>query len=73
MFSSWVKIFRLQPETNPHNLQAGTLVTDGKKILKVAVPKGFIRILELQSAGRKRMPTDAFLRGFTLGEGWTIE
>lgn len=67
-----IKIYRAQPEKNRHYLQVGTLVTDGKKMMKVAVSGGFVHILELQAAGRKRMPAVAFLRGFTLGEGWTM-
>ena len=67
-----VKIYRVTPEKSGHTLQAGTPVTDGKKLLKVAVQDGFIRIFELQAAGRKRMPIDAFLRGFSIGDGYMM-
>ena len=65
-----VKIYKVIPETANHSLQPGTIVTDGKKELKVAVKNGFIAITELQAAGRKRMSTDAFLRGFPLTNEW---
>ncbi len=65
-----IKIFKATPETANHSLQPGTIVTDGKKELKVAVKNGFIKITELQAAGRKRMSTDAFLRGFPVTNEW---
>lgn len=42
----------------------GTFDTDGKTFLRVACTDGWLRILSLQLAGKKRMPVAAFLRGF---------
>ena len=42
----------------------GTVVSDGKSLLAVATADGFIRITDLQLAGKKRMSTEAFLLGF---------
>ena len=44
---------------------AGSIVTDGKKLLYVRCGDGkFLRIDELQVAGKKRLDTAAFLAGF---------
>lgn len=58
-----VKIFSTDKEISNHSLKAGTIVTDGKKQLKVACSNGFIAIKNLQLAGKKRLPIDEFLRG----------
>ncbi len=59
-----VKVFDAKPEIDSHLLKAGTLVVEGKKILKVAVSDGFIRLERFQLAGRKALNSDEFLRGF---------
>ena len=46
----------------------GTLLAD-RKTLRVACADGWLQILSLQQSGKKRMDTDAFLRGFTVTEG----
>ena len=43
----------------------GTLLAD-RKTLRVACADGWLQVLSLQQSGKKRMDTDAFLRGFTL-------
>lgn len=45
-------------------LAAGTLESDGKTYLKIAAADGWINITDLQLAGKKRMKTVDFLRGF---------
>lgn len=42
----------------------GTIETDGKNFLKVACANGWLQITDLQIAGKKRMKTNDFLRGF---------
>lgn len=42
----------------------GTLCTDGKHYLRVAVKDGYVSLLLLQQAGKKRMAVEDFLRGF---------
>lgn len=44
-------------------LTPGTIVTDGKKTLKVACRDGFVHLENLQLAGRKRMDQVSFLNG----------
>jgi methionyl-tRNA formyltransferase len=52
-------------ETSTINLPPpGTLVTDGKKIIRFACSDGYIRVNELQAAGKKRMSAEEFLRGY---------
>ena len=46
-----------------------TIVTDGKKFMKVAVPDGFVSILSLQLPGKKRLKIDELLRGYHLEDG----
>ncbi|NCB97991.1 MAG: methionyl-tRNA formyltransferase [Bacteroidia bacterium] len=59
-----VKIFRTSYDDQSHGLKHGTIVSDGKQELKVACGSGFVYILELQVAGKKRMTIKEFLAGF---------
>lgn len=59
-----LKIYRAAKRVATHDLAAGTIVTDMKENLSVAVNGGYIDILELQLSGKKRMDTGDFLRGF---------
>lgn len=42
----------------------GSIETDGKNYLKVACGDGWLQITDIQIAGKKRMKTNDFLRGF---------
>jgi methionyl-tRNA formyltransferase len=59
-----VKIFKAQIEAVSHQNQPGEILTDNKKHLKIACTDGFLHILDLQIAGKKRMGIAEFLRGF---------
>lgn len=59
-----VKVFEAKAEMVAHGLKPGSLVVEGKNVLKVAVGDGFIRLERFQLAGRKALKTDEFLRGF---------
>ena len=48
----------------PASAAIGSIVTDGKSYLRVRCSEGVIDILTLQVAGKKRMDTADFLRGF---------
>lgn len=61
-----VKIFAVRPTTERHTLPCGTLVSDGKKSLRIAVADGFVEIEELQLPGKKRMTAQALLNGIKL-------
>ena len=43
----------------------GTIKAD-RKTLRIACADGWLQVLSLQQSGKKRMDTDAFLRGFTI-------
>lgn len=59
-----LKIYRSDIEQKTHGLTPGTLVTDGKTVLKFAATNGFIQVLDLQLEGKKRMLVADFLRGY---------
>lgn len=61
-----VKVFATEKIVENHDCAPGTIRRTGKTMLDVAVADGFVRILSLQLAGKKRMNTDEFLRGFKL-------
>ena len=63
-----VKIYKTKSFNESHSLLPGTIVTDGKKLIRVAVEGGFVDLLELQLAGKKRMTTEELLRGFKLSD-----
>jgi len=60
-----LKVFRTQKELVEHAETPGTFKTDNKHFIKVATLDGFVHLLELQLAGKKRMETKAFLNGYT--------
>lgn len=59
------KIFSVTKESAQHPFKYGTLVPS-KNNLKVAVSDGFIRINEIQLAGKKRMEIKSLLNGFQI-------
>ncbi|MEA3317014.1 MAG: methionyl-tRNA formyltransferase [Bacteroidota bacterium] len=58
-----LKIFETEKELKNHNNNCGDILIENDKI-KVAVNKGFIIIKSLQQAGKKKLKTVDFLRGF---------
>ena len=64
-----LKVFETEYEIKSHDLEPGTVQTNGKNDFSVAVNDGFIKITELQIAGKKRMKTGDFLRGFSVEGG----
>lgn len=63
-----IKLFRTEKEFSAHAYAPGTLVTDGHKVLKLALSDGFLIIRDLQPAGKKRMPAESWLNGLHLAE-----
>lgn len=55
--------FAMQVEENATEV-AGTIQSDGKLFVRVACKNGCLLITDLQIAGKKRMKTTDFLRGF---------
>lgn len=63
------KLFAGEPiEEKTHDLQPGTIRTDNKSHLDVAVKDSFLRITELQLTGKRRMSTIDFLNGYHFEE-----
>jgi methionyl-tRNA formyltransferase len=60
------KVFSSAFEKEDHQETPGTLVSDGRKLLRVAVTDGFIRIDSIQQEGKRQMDITDFLAGFSL-------
>jgi methionyl-tRNA formyltransferase len=58
------KIFFAQKAVSEKSVFPGTIDSDGKTFLNVACQNGWLQITDLQIAGKKRMKTEEFLRGF---------
>ncbi len=58
-----LKVFETKMELASDIPQPGTVLTDGKTYLKVAVKNGFIHLLSIQAPAKKRMSVADFLRG----------
>ena len=63
------KIFRASFEAAARGDAPGTIFTDGKTSLDVAVKDGLIHVHSLQMEGKKQMDIPDFLRGFNPGQG----
>ncbi|WP_114778664.1 methionyl-tRNA formyltransferase [Botryobacter ruber] len=60
------KIFRAEAvEAGAADLEPGQLLTDNKTYLHVQTAAGTLAILDLQMEGKKRMPVQDLLRGYT--------
>lgn len=59
-----IKIYRTKKEYTGSTEETGSILTDGKTFFKVALPGGYIHLLTVQLAGKKRMDITEFLRGF---------
>ncbi len=59
-----LKIFRCEKEVVPTKSSAGEYETDGKSFLKIACFDGYIRLLDIQLEGKKKMEITEFLRGY---------
>ena len=61
-----LKVYEVEKEYCGHHQAPGTIVTDVKSYVKVAVEGGYVSLLEVQLAGKKRMPVAELLRGFSI-------
>lgn len=66
-----VKIFKASIEQVSHQCKPGEILSDNKKYLKIACADGFLHIIDLQLAGKKRMGIAEFLRGFPNAVNYT--
>ena len=58
------KIFEVAFEPQSVDAECGTIISDGKKYIRVACADGWIDVKELQLSGKKRMTAEELLRGF---------
>ncbi|MBW6499251.1 MAG: methionyl-tRNA formyltransferase [Bacteroidales bacterium] len=63
-----LKIFEAEAREMTHSYNYGEIFSDGKSILALATPDGIVEVKSLQMAGKKRMSTSDFLRGFRLDD-----
>ena len=68
-----LKIFSSEIERCDPEMPIGSVVTDNKKYLKIALKDGFIHLTQVQQAGKKAMPIADFLRGTQLLGVWKVE
>ncbi|KQN33453.1 methionyl-tRNA formyltransferase [Pedobacter sp. Leaf41] len=61
-----LKVFKAELENKEPGIAAGGFLTDGKTYLKFAAKDGFIKLIDIQYEGKKRMLIEDFLRGMRL-------
>ena len=59
-----LKVYQTEKRPAEHSFRVGSIHSDGKSYVDIAVEGGYIRLLSLQLAGKKRMPVHDFLNGF---------
>ncbi|MCD4663713.1 MAG: methionyl-tRNA formyltransferase [Bacteroidales bacterium] len=71
---TWMlKIYKAQKILQDKNPVVGTIQTDGKSYLNILCADGFISIIEIQLAGKRRMNITEFLKGFTINDAWKVK
>lgn len=68
-----LKIYEAVKVPAMHALPHGSVHTDGKTFFQVAVEGGYLSLLTLQLAGKKRMGVADFLRGYRLADTYHVE
>ncbi len=73
MNGKMLKIWKAEPVDTVSDAKPGTVIEVTRKDFTVACGKGALKILELQPEGKKRMPADAYLRGYPMNAGDTFD
>ena len=68
-----LKVYKTEKHPASHDLVTGTIHTDAKSYIDIAVEDGYIRLLAVQLAGKKRMEVKDFLNGFKQIGDYTVE
>src|SRR6056297_4068916 len=69
-----LKIFEVKPIDETTNKKAGTVIkANPAEGLFIQTGDGLLKIKKLQLAGKKKMPTEDFLRGYEIEEGTKLE
>ena len=61
-----IKILKSEIELFKHDLKIGEILSDNKTYLKFAAKNGFIKVLELQLEGKRKVSIQEFLRGYKI-------
>lgn len=64
-----LKVWKSQAEDQEAGAEPGTIIAVDKKGIHVACKEGMLLLKEVQLEGKKRMETDAFLRGYPVEAG----
>ncbi len=67
-----LKIFATEKIYAVHEFPIGSVHSDGKTYLYIAVKDGYLSLKELQLAGKKRLHIDDFLRGFKIKSPFSV-
>ena len=59
-----LKVYETEKQFKEHTLPVGTVDTDQKTYFRIAVKDGYVNLLSIQLAGKKRMNIGDFLRGY---------
>ena len=59
-----MKMYKTSKVFQQHNYRIGEVMTDNKTFLRIALKDGFLDVLQLQLAGKKKMMVADFLRGY---------
>lgn len=68
-----LKIYEAEKVFASHEMNVGDIRTDMKTYFQIAVNDGFINVLTLQLAGKKRMNVADFLRGYRTSDNNKVE
>ena len=68
-----LKVYQAEKRPASHNQDIGVILTDAKSYIDIAVEDGYIRLLDLQLAGKKRMGVKDFLNGNRQIGNYTIK
>jgi methionyl-tRNA formyltransferase len=68
-----LKIYEAEIISGDHKFKIGQIICDGKNKMEVACADGLLQLRDVQMAGKKRIKTADFLRGFSIKEGWIAQ
>ncbi len=68
----YIKVFRCTKRKETHNYKTGKILTDRRTQINVAVPGGFINLVEIQLHSKKKMTIPQFLCGFPIDDNWSV-
>jgi methionyl-tRNA formyltransferase len=63
-----LKIYQTEKRPALHQYKIGTIFSDGKNYMDVAVSDGFLRLHSIQLAGKKNLNIHEFLNGFKIAD-----